>query len=108
MVIRIKIVTGYILLLVNLALLGWLWSMFREPGLGIYVFAGAIQLGIWASIPQDTPERKHRRETAIVRESGIYYQGKKISSREAKKRGLKLEYEDEPKPKKKPNFWNGR
>jgi len=108
MVIKIKIVTGYALLVINLALLGWLWISFGNAGLGIYVIAGAIQLGIWAATPQETPERKRQRETAIVRESGIYYQGKRISPKEARRRGLKLEYEDEPKLKKKPNFWNGR
>jgi hypothetical protein len=109
MVIRIKIVTGYVLLMANLALLAWLWVRFGDAGLGIYAGAGAIQLGIWASQPKDTPEKKKRRETAFVRADGqIFCNGKRISLKDARKRGLKLEYEDEPKPRKQPNFWTGR
>jgi len=108
MVIRIKIVTGYALLLINLALLGWLWVSFGNAGLGMYAIAGAVQLWIWAAMPQDTPEKRKRRETAFVRADGqIFCNGKRIGLREARKRGLKLEYEEEPK-KKQPNFWNGR
>jgi hypothetical protein len=60
---------------------------------------------VWAAQDKDTPEKKRKREVAFVRADGkIVYQGKYISLRDARKRALKLEYEDEPK-KKKTNFW---
>jgi|WetSurMetagenome_2_1015567.scaffolds.fasta_scaffold326518_2 hypothetical protein len=109
MVIKIKIMAGYALLALNLVTLGVCVWNFRLAGLGIYAIIGTAQLITWASRKPETTKKKNRRETAFVRSNGeVYSNGKRISLKESRKRGLRLEYEDEPKPKKKTNFWNGR
>jgi hypothetical protein len=80
---------------------------FGTAGLAIWTFLGAAQMYVWASQGGDTPEKKRKRETAFVRSDGqIVWRGKRVSLRDARKRGLKLEYEDESK--KKIDYWKGR
>ena len=105
--IRIKIMSWWVLVALNVAALVWCVLEFGTAGLAIWTFLGAAQMYVWASQGGDTPEKKRKRETAFVRSDGqIVWRGKRVSLRDARKRGLKLEYEDESK--KKIDYWKGR